>query len=176
MERIAELPPPFKARIAGAFYLLTILTGLYAALFASGSPRLVANVIGTMFYVAVTLIFYDLFKPVNKSLSLLAAAFSLVGCAITFLELIHFRSPYVNSLVFFGFYCLLLGYLIFKSNFFPRTLGVLVALAGLGWLTYLSPALADRLSTYTMITGLIGEGSLTLWLLVFGVNAQRYHS
>ena len=176
MERIAELPPRLKARIAGVFYLLTILTGLYAALFASGSPRLVANLIGTVFYVVVTLIFYDLFKPVNEGLSLLAAAFSLVGCAVTFLGLFHVRSPHLNSLVFFGFYCLLLGYLIFKSNFLPRTLGVLVAIAGLGWLTYLSPALAGRLSTYTIITGLIGEGSLTLWLLVFGVKPERRHS
>jgi hypothetical protein len=49
------------------------------------------------------------------------------------LEALH-RSPFsFNGIVIFGFYCLLLGYLIFRSRFLPRWLGHLVALAGLGW-------------------------------------------
>jgi hypothetical protein len=46
---------------------------------------------------------------------------------------------------FFGFYCLLIGYLIFRSGFLPRILGAGMAIAGLGWLTFLSPALAHDL-------------------------------
>ena len=53
-------------------------------------------------------------------------------------------------------------------------LGVLMAFAGLGWLTFLSPRLADYLSPYIRFPGLLGEGSLTLWLLVIGVNVQRW--
>jgi hypothetical protein len=50
-----------------------------------------------------------------------------------------------------------------------------LAIAGFGWLTFLSPALGERLfSPYIMVTGLVGEGSLTLWLLAFGVNARRW--
>ncbi|WP_266172199.1 DUF4386 domain-containing protein [Dyella subtropica] len=81
---------------------------------------------------------------------------------------------YKVGLVFFGLYCLLIGYLIFRSTFLPRILGVLMAFAGLGWLTFLQPLLASHLWPYIALPGFIGEGSLTLWLLVMGVNGQRW--
>ena len=173
MERIAEASPRLKARIAGVFYLLTFLTG-GVALFVRGRLGLVAGLIAGACYIAVTLLFYDIFKPVNRSLSLLAAFFSLVGCAIGPLSLFHLTPSHINSLVFFGFYCLLIGYLIFRSTFLPRILGVLMAFAGLGWLTFLSPPLANHLSPYIFAPGILGEGSLTLWLLVIGVNVPRW--
>jgi hypothetical protein len=167
--------PRFKARIAGVFYLFTILTGGFAA-FVSGRPRLsfAANLLATACYVAVTLVFYDMFKPVNRSLSLLAAFFSFVGSAIGILSLLHLATLHINNLIFFGFYCVVIGYLIFKSTFLPRTLGALMAFGGLGWLTFLSPPLANYLSPYNMGPGILGEGSLTLWLLVIGINEQRW--
>jgi len=168
-KRIAEASPRLKARIAGVFYLITFLTA-GAAL----RGRLAANLIAIACYIAVTLLFYDLFKPVNRSLSLLAAFFSLVGCAIGALSAFHLAPFHINPLVFFGFYCLLIGYLIFRSTFLPRILGVLMAFAGFGWLTFLSPPLANYLSPYNMAPGIIGEGALTLWLLVKGVNEQRW--
>ena len=173
MERIAEASPRLKARIAGVFYLLTFLTG-GVALFVRGRLSLVAGLIAGACYIAVTLLFYSLFKPVNRSLSLLAAFFSLVGCAIGPLSLIHLAPSHINPLVFFGFYCLLIGYLIFRSTFLPRILGVLMAIAGLGWLTFLSPPLANHLSPYNLAPGILGEGLLTLWLLAIGVNEQRW--
>jgi hypothetical protein len=75
--------------------------------------------------------------------------------------------------VFDGFYCLLIGYLIFRSTFLSRILGALMAIAGLGWLTYLSP-LAKSLSPYNLALGILGQESLMLWLLVMGVNEQRW--
>src|SRR5256885_2851826 len=78
------------------------------------------------------------------------------------------------SLVFFGLYCLLIGYLIFRSTFLPRVVGGLMVFAGLGWLTFLSPSLARDLFPYVLAPGIIGEGSLTLWLLLFGVDAQQW--
>jgi len=78
------------------------------------------------------------------------------------------------GLVFFALHCLLVGYLILRSTFLPRIVGVLMAFAGMGWLTLLWPPLANYLSPYNMIPGLLGEGSLTLWLLVMGVNVQRW--
>ncbi len=173
-DRAAETSPRFKARIAGVFYLLNILTGALA-LFVSGGLGVAAGLTAAACYIAVTLLFYYIFKPVDRSLSLIAAVFSLVGCAIgalSFFHLVPSRVP--NSLVFFGCYCLLIGYLIFKSTFLPRTLGVLMAIGGLGWLTFLSPSLADYLSPYIFAPGILGEASLTLWLLVMGVNAQRW--
>jgi Domain of unknown function (DUF4386) len=160
-----------RGRLAGVFYLLTIVTGAFAALSNSRLYSNTANLIATACYVAVTLILYTIFKPVNRSLSLLAACFSLFGCALGALDAFHLNPIHVNTLVFFGFYCLLIGYLIFKSTLLPRFLGVLMAIAGLGWLTFLSAQLANHLSPYTMVSGLLGEGSLTLWLLVAGVNA-----
>jgi Domain of unknown function (DUF4386) len=69
---------------------------------------------------------------------------------------------------------LLIGYLIFRSTFLPRILGALIAFAGLGWLTILSPPLAHYLLPYIEVLGVLAEGSLMLWLLVMGVNGQRW--
>ena len=76
--------------------------------------------------------------------------------------------------MFFGIYCLLIGCLILRSAFLPRILGALMAIAGLGWLTFLSPQFAHSVSPYNYAAGGIGEISLTLWLLVMGVNAARW--
>ena len=173
MKPVAEASPRFKARIAGLSYLLTFLTG-GVALFVRGRLGLVAGLIAGACYIAVTLLFYDIFKPVNRSFSLLAAFFSLVGCAIGPLRLFHLAPSHISPLVFFGFYCLLIGYLIFRSTFLPRILGVLMAIGGLGWMSFLAPPLAGYLSPYNLAPGILGEGALTLWLLLMGVNVQRW--
>ena len=77
-------------------------------------------------------------------------------------------------MVFDAFYCLLIGYLIFRSTFLPRILGALIACAGLGWLTFLSPPFARHLSPYNLAFGILGQGSVMLWLLLMGVNEQRW--
>src|SRR5271155_5911039 len=153
MERIAEASRRSRARITGVVYLLYFLTAVSAEVFV-GKSRLVAydavNLIADAFYIAVTLLFYFMFKPVNRNLSLLAAFFSLLGCANDVLNLFP-RAPYeISSLLFFGPYCLLIGYLIFRSKFLPRILGVLMALAGVGWLFFLSP-LVHYLSPYLKV-------------------------
>jgi len=76
--------------------------------------------------------------------------------------------------LFFGPYCILIGYLILRSTFLPRILGVLMAFAGLGWLIFLSPPLASHLSSYLKVLGVLAEGLLMLWLIAFGVNVQRW--
>jgi hypothetical protein len=48
-------------------------------------------------------------------------------------------------------------------------------LSGLGWLTVLSPELSRHITTYIEITGIVAEGALMLWLLVVGVNVQRWN-
>jgi hypothetical protein len=78
------------------------------------------------------------------------------------------------ALVFFGFYALLTGYLIVKSTFLPRILGVLGMSGGLGWLSFLYLPLGYRLFPYIAALGLLGAASLILWLLVFGVNEQPW--
>jgi hypothetical protein len=227
MERIADTSPSPRARITGVVYLLYFLTAVFGEFFmrglvVSGDAAATANnilahqpvvrlglatgLIATACYVAMTALFYDLFKHVNRSLSLLAAFFSLVGCAIlAFASLFRvgplvvlgggqylsaFKVEQLRALaflflelygqavnicfVFFGVYCLLIGYLIFKSAFLPRILGVLMAFAGLGWLTFLSPPLSNYLSPYIQVLGVFAEGSLMLWLLVMGVNVAKW--
>lgn len=156
------------------FYLLTILTGT-AALLGAGRLRLAMLVGSSLCYVAVTVLFYELFRPVNRNVSALAAAFSLVGCALSILGLFHLGPFRMNPLVFFGCYCLLIGYLILRSTFVPGILGALMAFGGLGWLTFLSPPLSNYLSPYNIAPGILGEAALTVWLLAVGVNAQRWN-
>ena len=89
------------------------------------------------------------------------------------LGLIHIKST-ISPLWFFGLFCLLIGYLILKSTFLPRVLGVLMAAAGAGWLAYLIPALPLQLSHAIMVLGFVAELTLCLWLLIMGVNVERW--
>jgi hypothetical protein len=172
MDRIREASPRFKARIAGALYLLSVMTAAFTELFVRGRLNLAGGFIAVIGMIAVTLLLYGIFKPVNRSLSSFAAFLSLVG--LTF-EALRWQPQGLNiAVVLNGFYCLLIGYLIFRSTFLPRILGALMAIAGFGWLTFLSPPLAHSLSPYNLASGLLGEGSVMLWLVVMGVNVQRW--
>ncbi len=228
MERIAEASPRFKARIAGVLYLLIIVAAIFAEFFVLG--RLVvygdaaatadnilgherlfwlgfaSSLIGVAFHIAWALLFYELLKPVNRSLSLLSAFVILVGCAIQALTSLLYLAPLLilqggsslsaftpeqlqalalmflrlNTyafdiyLVFFGFWCVLTGYLIFRSTFLPRVLGVLLAISGLGWMTYLLPPLAYHLFPFIAAASALGEIPLMLWLLIVGVNVPKW--
>jgi hypothetical protein len=174
---VSNASPRFKARITGVVYFLYFLTAISADVLI-GPSRLAffdaVNLIAEALYIAVTLLFFFMFRQVNRSLSLVAALCSLMGCANDVVNLFNHAPHRINSLVFFGPYCLLLGYLIFMSTFLPRILGVLMVLAGLGWLVFLTP-LAIPLSTYLKILGFLAEASLMLWLIVKGVNEQRWN-
>jgi Domain of unknown function (DUF4386) len=218
----------WKARAAGFFWLMTIIAGIFSmvsweqlivrgnaaatianieanpSLFRLGST---ADLLGVLCYIAVTLFIYELLAPVNRSLSLLAAFFSLTGCAvgavgcalqIAPLVIVSDAKKYlivfdpeqlqalaylflrwrgqVNSLglVFFGLHCLLIGVLILKSAFLPRFVGALMLIAGLGWLTFLFPPLVESVAVYFMAPGIVGEATLTFWLLLKGVNVERW--
>jgi Domain of unknown function (DUF4386) len=176
IEEITETSPRPRARITGIVYLLYFLTAVSGEVFV-GRGRPVrydaVDLIAHGFYIALTLLFYSMFKPVNRNLSLLAAVVGLAGCANDVLDLFHLAPYRINALVFFGPYCLLIGYLILRSTFLPRILGVLMLLAGLGWLIYMSP-LGHDLPTDLKIIGFVAEASLMLWLLIKGVNEQRW--
>jgi hypothetical protein len=82
------------------------------------------------------------------------------------------------GLIFFGFACLLYGYLLFHSGYFPRVIGVLIVIAGLSYLTnsfvlLLAPAYAGVVLP-VLVLALIGELSLGLWLIVKGVNVPMW--
>jgi hypothetical protein len=225
---IAEMSPRTKARITGGLYLVTIVLGIYAQafisdrLFIAGNAAATTNNIVThesLFrlgiavfliemscQIAMTSLFYDLLKPVSRSISLLAAIFGLVGCIIKTVGRMFFGAPLLvlgggsylsvfnadqlkalsllflninehgaaTAWIFFGVYAILKGYLIARSTFLPRILGVLGMVAGLGWLTFLSRPLGDRMFPYVASVALLGSVAQIVWLLVFGVNEQRW--
>jgi len=215
------------ARIIGVVYFLFFLTSILSERFLKGLVvqndaaatathilthealfrlGVATGLVETGFYVALTALLYDLFKPVNQRVSLIAAFFGLVGCAIQaggsvfdLFSLVVLREGHAVvqlnaeqlprlallflkledqsgnvALVFFAVYCLLIGCLILGSIFLPRFLGVLMVLAGLGWLTFLYAPLADHLSPYIEVIGIVAEASLMLWLLVIGVKVERW--
>jgi hypothetical protein len=222
-----------KARIAGVLYLFGGSAGAFAELFVrdgvvvrGDAAATAANILAHEWLyrlggsldllslacdTALALLFYELLKPVNRSLSLLAAFFRLMHVAIMatvtlnhFAPLVFLRGAhdssvftvaqlqaqaafslrlhsvgYNISLVFFGFSCLLIGCLIFRSIFLPRIIGVLMTIAGLAYLTnsfvhLLAPAFGAYVFRYVLVPCGIGELLLVLWLLAVGVNAQRW--
>jgi hypothetical protein len=187
MKPIAAMSPRFKARIGGLLYLLIFITAPSGA--ASATP--VKMLMNLAFDAGVALIFYDLFRPLSRRLSLFASLFRLIFVVVMainslnyfgvpeFLQASHssasFNRYYGIALIPFGLHCLLTGYLIYRSIFLPRIIGVLMMLAGFAYLIFLWPPLGDRLFfPYIVVPGVIGEGFLTLWLLVMGVNNMRW--
>lgn len=232
-ERVEETSPRLKARVAGLLYLVNIAAGAFhygfvrSAMIAPGDAgATAANIVAHgMLYrlgfaaaivlllcnVPLALIFYDLFRVVNRSLAVLVAFFMLVGTAIETANLLNYFAPlillsdthylkafapqqlqsmaYVSlelhaigfdlAVVFFAFYDLVIAYLLFTATFLPRILGVLMAMAGLCYLTksfatFLSPRFAANLLPYILMPSGVGELSLCLWLLVVGLNASRW--
>ena len=229
MEKVAEASPCLKARIAGVFYLLTILTRMFVEIFvrnrlvvpdnaAATATNILAHqslwrwgfagdIIAFASYVALTALLYELFKPVNRSLSLVAAFFGLTASVVQAISsLFHLASlvvlrgeiylktftveqlqamallflrlravTYHNvGLVFFGLYCLLVGILILRSTFLSRWLGTLMVLAGSSYVLFLWPELARTLQPYILVFPGVGQISFCLWLLVIGLNEQRW--
>ena len=162
------------ARIAGALYVLNTETSIISFYGPKNQLAYVSGLFAIATYIGVVVLFYILFEPVNRMVSLLAATAGMAGNIMGLLSTFHVIEFKMIFMAFFGFYCALIGYLIFRSTFLPRVLGTLMALAGLGYLTFLWPWLGSALNPYNMIPGAIGEWSLTIWLLVKGVDQQRW--
>jgi len=175
----AEKSPRLRARLAGFFYALNIVTGSLSLYFSgrglSGYGD-ACNLAAAACYLVVTWLFYGLFQPVSRTVSLIAACFSVVGCVLSALAVFGVSPVAVSPLSFFGAYCLLIGYLILRSTFLPSVLGVLMILGGLGWLTFLSPDFASQWKPYNLLPGVFGETVLTVWLLTKGVAAERWRA
>lgn len=229
---MTEMSPRALARTAGALYLLNIVAGAFAigvvpsmivvagdaaatahniqaneALYRLG---LAAHVIVTMTNVPLAVIFYELFKVVNRRVAALVVFFTIVATAVEAAGLLNqfatltvldgryssaFTPAQLQALAYMPFelqpisydlstafdggFCLAIGYLIFRSTFIPRAIGVLMTIDGLAYLTnsfitFLAPGFAAHLFPYIQLPALAGEGSLTVWLLAVGVNAGRW--
>jgi hypothetical protein len=220
------------ARIAGALYLVNIVGGGFAIGYVVGTlwtddpattvhniqthlllyrSGIAAHILVTVTNVPLALLFYELFKVVNRRVALLDAFFVLVATAIeaaslpslfTSLALLDSKD-YVTAVptpdlrvlaslpgpwsdgsydvytVFFGLDILCLAYLVLRSKFVPRALGVLLAIDGVAYLVYsfshvLAPDFAANLVPWIQMPAPIAEGGLALWLLLKGVNVERW--
>jgi Domain of unknown function (DUF4386) len=148
--------------------------------------------------IAVLLILYVLLRSVDRDLALLAAMFNIVAISVeavsAFLDVAPNQSQETTkvlirlhghgfgvSLLFFGWFCVTIGYLIFKSQYFPKAIGVLMQIAGVCYLInsfalIASPSVANLLFPAILIPSFIGEVSLALWLLIKGVRIERWRS
>jgi hypothetical protein len=219
--------PAVTARIGGFFWLMTAVTGTAALMLgrslmvrgddAATIARLIANestwrmavgadMLACICYVVATLCVYEVLKPVNRSVSLLAAFFSLLGCAGSIVSFFLYLAPltvlkgaaasadaqalamtfirwragagYV-SFAFFGLHVFLVGTLILRSRFLPKAIGLLMTAGGAAWLvmsltTILAPAFARPMINPLTAIGGLAEITLSLWLLIRGVNTQRW--
>lgn len=178
------------------------------AIFASGSKfriGMIADLAMLGCYIGVTILLHGIFRKRAPLASATAASFSLIGIAMlacdTLLSAMILRLPdlgqpsssladwvylllrvhgdgYKVSLVFFGAYCLLLGWLIWCGRAMSRVVGLLVAAAGacnlvnsLAWLG--APLWAAQLPQYFTLPTLLGELALALWLLAFGIRERE---
>lgn len=204
-----------QARVAGLAYLTTIACGLFAEAFVRASIRtgdpigtgerlrdleqlhrlgILADGVMLVSYVVVTAMLYRLFKPVNATVSLLAALFSLVGIAVLAASMTILVLPiqvegssiaydalrahgavYSLTGLFFGPYCALIAWLVLRSQLLPAWIGWLMLLAGVVFVgdaavDLAAPAVARQIPDAVMLVSLIAEGSLALWLAAFGVR------
>lgn len=167
--------PRLWARLAGVLYVIGVAAAVAGEFFAKGRMgTATAIVIPVLCYMAVTLLIYAVFQVVKRSLALLAIAFNLVGLV---LDAWRWQPRGLNvGMIFHGVYCVLLGFLMLRATFLPRFLGTLMALAGLIWLLYVSPGLAHAVAPWNTAVGLVAEALPMLWLLIMGVNEERWRA
>jgi len=221
------------ARIAGILYLIITVAAIFAHFYVpsniivSGDAAATANNITTsetlfrvggvgselivlLCEVVLSIVLYVLLKPVNKTLSMLAAVSRLVMTTIHGLNLLNyffailllsgagylsaFNTEQLHGLVmlfleahsigftigiaFLTLHVFILGYLIFKSGYFPKVLGILFIAAGVGYLidSFALLLFSGYETTPTVIAIVIAfsEIAFPLWLLIKGVNRDRY--
>ena len=99
--------------------------------------------------------------------------------ALSYLAIRLHDYGFAFGLIFFGFECLVVGYLIARSRYLPRTIGVLMQIAGVCYLVnsfamLLYPPIGSKLFPVIMLPPFVAESSLALWLLFKGVNLARW--
>jgi hypothetical protein len=101
--------------------------------------------------------------------------------ALSFLSVRLHGQGYSIALFFFGFHCLLVGWLIARATFLPRIIGWLMMLAGVCYVFnsaagFIDPEFSRVLFPYILLPALPAEGGLTLWLLLVGVNEAKWRT
>jgi hypothetical protein len=159
--------------VAGILYLLTRPVSRGVALLAAFNRLTFAAVfaVSKLFIVAATVVlggedFMQAFS--SKELQ-----------ALAYLSLRMHGLGYGLSLIFFGVHCVLLGWLVYRSGYLPRTIGVLLVAGGVGYFVHsliqsLDPELALTLFPWIILPAIPAELGLTLWLLLRGIDVPRW--
>lgn len=174
-----------EAQFRLGFAMSLVAIGLYVALTAllynlfkdvDGRVALIAvfvSLLGCTIQAVASV--FQLVPLVNTAGATNASAFTVVqllALAQTFLDVNALANQI--AILFFGAFDIAIGYLMVRSTFLPRALGLLMVAAGAGWLLFLAPPLARDLRTPIEVLGFVAELSLMLWLLVRGVNVERW--
>lgn len=220
------------ARIAGLFYLVLVLTGIFSLLYvpsklivrsdaATTFSNIVANetlfrfgiVAGIIAYISflfLPLVLYKLLSRVNKMIAISMVALAVVSVPISLVNINHkhevlaliSKAKYLNVLqenqlhaqvmlslerynngiesvsIFWGLWLLPFGYLVFKSGFLPKVLGIFLMMGCFGYLInfvggFLFPGYADLgIASFISIPGSVGEIGICLWLLIMGAKEK----
>jgi Domain of unknown function (DUF4386) len=183
---LAEMESLWRVGIAAEFVLLICAIALMPIFFILLRPVSV--------YLALLAVFFNLVSVAVEAvaaLQLVVALFPLENAEylgafqpeqLYTLARLSIRSHAYGfgvGLIFFGCECLILGYLIFRSGYLPKVIGVLMQIAGLCYLInsfslILAPTFADQLFPAILVPAFVGEASLCLWLLVKGVNIAKW--
>ena len=179
-ETTQQAPLRSHSHAIGVVYLSYFVTAILGLLLSSHKipAGVVLNGLADVLYATVTILLYRLFRRAQPLLALAATLCSLAGCVTDGLHQLNWGRDWgfagLSPLVFFGPFCVLLGLLILRSQFLPRWLGWPLVVAGLGWLAYLNPVVAQHASIVIFPVGFLAEFVLMLWLLVRGVDEARW--
>lgn len=223
-----EMSPGTRGRIAAGLYLSVICCGIVAQAFIADSlvvsndaEKTASNVVAnaslyrlafSIFMIemaaqmATTALFYDLLKPVNKSVARISAILGLIAAGIKTFSRVFYYAPLLVlggasylaviepaqlaalslllvkignqgaaiALVFFGFETILHGWLIIRSEFLPKFLGVFSVVGGFGWLTYLWPPFGNKVFMFVALFAIVGAFLTCGWLFIRGVDNAKW--
>lgn len=176
----------WRLGVAGEVVLLVCATALALILYLLLRPVSRDLALGSVFFNLVSIAIEGV-----AAVSLASALFPLSSAQylnaftaeqINVMAMLAIRSHTAGfgiALIFFGVECVILGYLIYRSLYLPRAIGVLMEIAGLCYVInsfalLLSPPVASRLFPAILLPCLFAELSLALWLLVKGVKAEKW--
>ncbi len=153
----------------GSIEVLMIAVGRNDAIYTAG------GVMANVFYLVLAVLFYGMFKPVNRWLALLASGCGVAGCVNNLLQYASRGAFHIESIAFLAMFILLTGVLMIRSGFLPPILGWLQVVSGLGWLSTRLPwgrrAVGPHISDFDFLVQLL----LGLWLLFRGIDLARWN-
>lgn len=231
-----QISPMAYAKFAGLLYLVIAISGGFSigyvpsVVMAAGDAAatasnlmenqglfrlgIAADIVVFLLEIVLTVILYKLLKPVNQTLSLIAAFARMSMAVVMGLNLLNYFIPlhllsgseYLNAFeptqlqalamvfleahqsaihiwgLFFGLHLVVLGYLVIKSGYFPKLLGLLMLVGSFGYTLESLAAFSfpgieavSMLVTILLVIVVVGELGFTFWLLIKGIDVEKWN-